>query len=350
MRIFISLVYLLSLLCTSVHGKTVYFVPYPGDNPQLSFYHPFSSQDEFAKKWCHLREALEHLGYTVKFTSDAQNLTDVYAIISITNTNARLLYNLKSYPRERCWLLSLEPPTYMPHLYEKNLTQYFGKNFVMFDDLVDNKQYFKFYYPQPRQKMKENVPHFLDKKLCALVAGNKKSSHPQELYSERKKVISYFAESHADDFDLYGHGWENYSSWRGSIKRKWDILQHYRFCFCYENMKDQQGYITEKIFDCFIAGCVPVYFGASNITKYIPKECFIDRRAFASEEDVYLFLKRMYRHTYESYLQAITRYLDSPAAQLYSIDYFIKIITHNLEILEAKHPSSKPKPSCDCTS
>ena len=41
-------------------------------------------------------------------------------------------------------------------------------------------------------------------------------------------------------------------------------------------MRNVNGYVTEKIFDAFKAGCVPVYWGAENITKYVPAECFID--------------------------------------------------------------------------
>ena len=48
-------------------------------------------------------------------------------------------------------------------------------------------------------------------------------------------------------------------------------MQHYRFYICYENTEGVEDYITEKIFDCFAAGFVPIYWGASNIEKYIPK-------------------------------------------------------------------------------
>jgi hypothetical protein len=57
-------------------------------------------------------------------------------------------------------------------------------------------------------------------------------------------------------------------------------LEKYKFSICYENARDTPGYITEKIFDCFFAGCVPIYWGANNITDHIPKECFIDKRDF----------------------------------------------------------------------
>lgn len=314
-----------------VSANTIYFVPYPGSNPLKSFYDPYSSQDEYAKKWVCLREELEGLGYRVKFTWDAENIEDFSALISITNINAKLLKNLKQLPSEKCWLLVFEPPVYLPKIYAPSLQDLFSKIFVMFDDLVDDQNYFKFYYPQPRLQMNEDIPGFYEKKLCVLMAGNKHSAHPQELYSERKKMISFFEQFHKEEFDLYGHGWEGYSSWKGSVKCKWDIIKQYRFCLCYENMKDQFGYITEKIFDCFVGGCVPIYWGASNIYDYIPQECFIDRRNFATDEDLYLFISNMDEASYQAYLTAIAKFLSSPKAKLFSIDQFIATIKAHLK-------------------
>lgn len=322
------------LLCIfyaiGVSANIIYFVPYPGSNPLKSFYDPYSSQDEYAKKWVCLREELEASGYQIKFTWDAENLEEFSALISITNINAKLLKNLKKFPREKCWLLAFEPPVYLPKLYDLSMQQYFSKIFVMFDDLVDEKNYFKFYYPQPRLKMNEQTLPFAEKKLCVLIAGNKKSPHPKELYSERKHMISFFEQFHTEEFDLYGHGWEGYRSWKGSVVCKWDIINQYRFCICYENMKEQVGYITEKIFDCFVGGCVPIYWGASNVTDYIPADCFIDRRAFSTDEELYFFIKNMDEVSYQTYLSAISRFLASPEARLFSIDQFIATIKAHL--------------------
>jgi hypothetical protein len=80
---------------------------------------------------------------------------------------------------------------------------------------------------------------------------------------------------------------------------------------CYENVKDVPGYITEKIFDCFFSGCVPIYWGASNVTNYIPKECFIDRREFHDHESLYGFLCNMSEKDYLRYQKAIAHFLDS---------------------------------------
>ncbi|MDE6886408.1 MAG: hypothetical protein K2P17_05175 [Helicobacteraceae bacterium] len=47
-----------------------------------------------------------------------------------------------------------------------------------------------------------------------------------------------------------------------SSKHKW--LQHYKFNICFENAS-YNGYLTEKLFDAFAAGCIPIYWGDTSL-------------------------------------------------------------------------------------
>lgn len=325
---------ILSLLfSTDLLAKTIYIVPVRHHDIEGLFY-SYGSRDECSKVFFCMREELEKMGYEVKYTWDGKNLGDFTALISLTETSSELLANLIFYPKERCWLFVFEPPVILPHIYHPFMTAHFGKIFVMLDNFVDNKNYFKFFYPQPRFKMIEDVPDFTHKKFSTLISCNKDADHPLSLYGERRNVITFFAKLAPGEFDLYGHGWEGYRDWKGTVPHKWEVLKNYKFAFCYENMKEQTGYISEKIFDCFVGGCVPIYWGASNISDNIPKECFIDRRDFASQYELYHFLKKMDEKTYKNYIENIKIYLSSPEAQLYSIDNFLKIIKDNLAELE----------------
>ena len=86
------------------------------------------------------------------------------------------------------------------------------------------------------------------------------------------------------------------------------------------------GYITEKIFGCFAAGCVPIYWGAPNVEQYIPKDCFIDYRDFKDLNDLYLFMKSMSKETYDAYLNNIRRFLNSSEAHIFSPENFAKML------------------------
>lgn len=320
--------WLLFMLLTTgnLHAKTVYLV---GEASIMAccFNEPLiSAGNEGVLAYHRIKTDLEKAGFNVRFGSKGANLDDFSAIISFNDASPELLANISNYPRERCFLFSFEPPIICPHLYEHCLTNYFGKIYQMLDDVVDNKNYYKFYYPQIRLCMVEKKPDFNQKILCTLMNSNKNSSHPKSLYNERKKVIHFFEKLNPGEFDLYGPGWEGYRDWKGVEINKWETLKNYKFIFCYENMKDQYGYITEKIFEAFVSGCVPIYWGASNITDYIPQECFINRNAFSSEEELYYHLKNMDKDTHEGYLETIKSYLASPQAQLYSFDNFTNSI------------------------
>ena len=58
------------------------------------------------------------------------------------------------------------------------------------------------------------------------------------------------------------------------LVRKIDGLHDYRFSIAIEN-SCIPSYITEKFYDCIIAGCVPLYYGAPNISEYFPIDSYI---------------------------------------------------------------------------
>lgn len=233
---------------------------------------------------------------------------------------------------ENTFILFLwEPPTQMENMYQSKNLKLFSKIYTWDDDLVDNKKYFKFYYPV-LQPMLADLPSFEEKKLCTLIASNKKSPHPKELYSHRRAVIDFFEKTEGNDFTFYGNFWNpaEFKNCGGKIKNKLEVLKNYRFCICYENMCDVKGYVTEKIFDCFAAGVVPIYWGATNITEFVPSNCFIDRTKFSSLDELYLFLKNMKEEEYKTYLTRIKEYLQSDQAKLFSTENFHKTLIHSL--------------------
>lgn len=184
--------------------------------------------------------------------------------------------------------------------------------------------------------------------LVTLIASNKSLtiwSPKHDLYRERVRAIRWFERHAPNDFALYGHGWDSppraslnilaklfpkksayFPSWRGVLRSKREVLEVARFSIVYENVRGLSGYITEKIFDAFCAGNVPVYWGAEDIEDYIPKSCFIDKREFSDYGELYEFLRQMPEQTYLGYQRAIHNFLTSEAAQAFSTERFAKVI------------------------
>lgn len=239
------------------------------------------------------------------------------------------------------FLVLVESELIRPDNYALENHRYFNKVFTWHDELVDDVKYFKLNFSH-RFPQAINQELTKKQKLCTLIAGNKRSpkDNQNELYSSRVDAIRWFENFYPENFDLYGVGWDThrfhgpkliralnrvpyvgkvylrltgqvYPSYRGTVSNKKQTMERYKFSICYENAKNIPGYITEKIFDSFFAGCVPVYWGANNIADYVPPNCFIDKRKFATYEQLYNFLSTMSDELYLTYIDNIQRYLNS---------------------------------------
>jgi hypothetical protein len=63
----------------------------------------------------------------------------------------------------------------------------------------------------------------------------------------------------------------------------------FRFVENSEAMKNSEDdhYVSEKVYDALVAGCVPTYFGAPNILDYVPhRDAIIDVRALGGARRV----------------------------------------------------------------
>ncbi|HEX2579483.1 MAG TPA: glycosyltransferase family 10 [Rhabdochlamydiaceae bacterium] len=228
-------------------------------------------------------------------------------------------------PQEKMVYFLMEPFKLKDDFYS-----YFSRVYTWDDELVDNVKFFKLYYPY-LIPMRQEIPSFENKKFCVMVAGSEGIvNRENELYSERVRMAEFFETKPVGEFDIYGWAWDRnrWKNYRGHIpgnhsgKQKISTLSNYRFCICFENTKNIFGYISEKIFSCFAAGCVPVYWGAENIERYIPKSCFIDYRDFLDQEKLYHFLKSMPEAVYNEYITNIRKFLESSESQVFSPEYF----------------------------
>jgi hypothetical protein len=158
--------------------------------------------------------------------------------------------------------------------------------------------------------------------------------HPlaSDLYIERLKAVAQFADR--PDFDTFGQGWDRrhpavparlhaafLRAYRGPAQRKLATLAQYRFALCLEN-SSFPGYISEKIFDCFFAGTVPLYLGAPDVQDYVPANTFIDLRQFRDYAAVEQFLDSLDEPIARSYIDAAEEFLHSPAFARFSHERF----------------------------
>ncbi len=178
-----------------------------------------------------------------------------------------------------------------------------------------------------------------------------------DLYQERIRVIRWYEQHAPSQFALYGMGWNKparglgvlsklrrridrirsqiygykpFPSYRGEVRLKRDVLARSKFSYCYENVSDLPNWVTEKIFDSLLAGCVPIYWGANNVADLIPTDCFIDRRKFDDMDTLHRFLESIDEDRYARYQAAIYDFLSSEAARRFSSEHYVKTITERI--------------------
>jgi len=85
---------------------------------------------------------------------------------------------------------------------------------------------------------------------------------------QRRHEFFEYLEANEAGVDVFGHGRPR------ELADKWDGIAPYQYSIAIENTS-KRDYWTEKISDCFLSFTVPIYFGATNIADYFPRESYI---------------------------------------------------------------------------
>jgi hypothetical protein len=235
----------------------------------------------------------------------------------------RLYWNLKKYTRDFDYVYMLKG----------------AKN-----QLAPNTKFREWHLPHAYSARRRLTANFKRKKYLTLINSNHRVHRLRRLYVnvmntisplpgfvnregyvDRLEAIRYF--SKYSDFDLYGTWWDKparytggkYDSairacYRGEVYDKCAALEQYKFSLVIENSFFVGG-MSEKIIDSLFAGCVPVYWGAPDITDYVPEGAFIDFRKFNCDyARLNEYLRNMNEITYNGYIAEINAFVASKEA------------------------------------
>lgn len=298
----------------------------------------------------HLREALATEGHSLD-TLDLEGAEPFDRVIFFDYPDDPNYqperYTSKGIP---CYLVLAEVEIVNPKGYDRGLHVPFRKVFTYDDSLAGAGGKYRLY----------RLPHKLtiDEKafgkglgdrpgFAVMIAGDKSSRDPRELYSERRRVIEWCEAHRPDAFDLFGFGWigprfhgprlvralnrigflrKRRPSYRGSVDSKVETLSRYRFSICYENARSIPGYVTEKLFDSMVAGCIPVYRGAPNIANLVDPATHLDATAFPTVGALFERLENITPAEFRGYQERIRSYLGGGWADPFSAEAFVAII------------------------
>jgi hypothetical protein len=104
----------------------------------------------------------------------------------------------------------------------------------------------------------------------------------------------------------FGNNWKEFNGIKDP-RYTYEIMQDYTFVLIIENT-NANGYVSEKIYDAFVAGCIPIYYGNINDRYNIPKETYIDLKLYNTPEKLYEYLYSLSISDIYNYLENVVKY------------------------------------------
>ncbi|MEP6900831.1 MAG: glycosyltransferase family 10 [Actinomycetota bacterium] len=336
--------------------------------------------DRINAPFAHLRDSLSAQGITVH-TADflpekANGVKNIYVSMGMLHRYQELAQRndvvLSAYFAMECPIVDPALFRALPEAgqyFKRLMTWSDGESLAPFVGSV--LPFHSFRWAQSFDRVHENAWNRTDRKFMVMINANKLPAlYRNELYTERLRAVEFF--SRTNEIDLYGIGWNEPShhlgksflpytvrrmqkymvkQWQkirpdprltaarkvylGTAQSKAETLSQYTFALCFENMI-LKGWITEKIFDCFFAGTIPIYWGAPEITDYVPENCFIDKRKFQTYEELRSFLKSLSEKEITAYRENARDFIASkkfaPFSKQAFTDLFKKIVAEDGEI------------------
>ena len=236
-----------------------------------------------------IKEILEENGFEIE--EDYKN-ANIYICNDYTSSARK---ELRWFPKDKKILLVCEPKVVLPNNFKQKIRNQFG--FIV-SRHIEDQQYFLQYQQYWNRVVLES-----DNRIEKLVVinSNKISLIKGNNYGLRKLSSKKLA-----FVDLYGRDWEmgfsqkikellialkrNVCSksmidiksvfvWlssnpitQGVVENKSEIMSKYRYALVIEN---QNTYISEKLFDAFFSGCIPIYIGPKIDDSIIPNSLFV---------------------------------------------------------------------------
>lgn len=231
-------------------------------------------------------------------------------------------------------LLRTEPLIVLPSNFKKSNTQRFNLIITLGGDPAADSTVFP--WPQVWRRKLLARPDFPRCNRIVLVNANKLSLIRGENYSLRREVAAQI-----ESVQLYGEGWHSSYSHRalkvlgelrialssrqkiawGGLNRffslfprsqppvpdKFETMRRFKYALVIENSNE---YMSEKLFDAFFSGCIPVYVGPNPKKYNIPEDLYV-----YSERNLSSIKRAMelaHEMDYQEWKTRLVEFLDNP--------------------------------------
>ena len=149
--------------------------------------------------------------------------------------------------------------------------------------------------------------NFNKSKKCSIILAAHGAIHgapknQDSLYFKRESLLIKIFQSDLD-IDVYGRGWNiDDPRYKGYAEYKEDALKDYEFSIGIENSREDY-YISEKITDCFMNNCVPIYDGCNLVHEFYDPKSF--EKINIESENVIEDIREIISHSNEKYIEHV---------------------------------------------
>lgn len=187
-----------------------------------------------------------------------------------------------------------EPKSFMPWIYRDvvELEKYYDLIFTYDKDLLSRGEKYVF-MPADVSTLDDKNYKIHDKtKLVSMIYSDKKQLPGHKLrFVVAEKLIPRIKFN--EKIDLYGSGTGVY------LKDKSESCNPYMFQIAIENSK-VENYYADKILDCFVTGCIPIYWGCPNIGDFFDSRGILQ---FDTAKELKDILNSLSKEKYKSMLE-----------------------------------------------
>ena len=303
---------------------------------------------KYSKQVFEIKISIDYGRYPIQIVSEPSNC-DLYLAIDLIDPVFLSNSNNHKIPKV---LIRQEPRIVLPQTYV-------DKNTIKFDHIIDigkpkSIRHTVLNWPQDLTSYLKNPKTKNDR--VVIINSNLLSLRRSENYSLRRQAIN-----NIKDLDLYGYQWNNslvrklhtfsielkkyifqvkdlkiqgirnyfrhFDNYLGEVEDKRMVISMYKYCLVIENSSE---YLSEKIFDALLSGCIPIYIGPDLNSYEIPR--FLYLQAEPNIGDIRSKINEAKKINYEEWRESLDIWLADPKTyENWSKDLFVSKIINMLQ-------------------
>ncbi len=246
-------------------------------------------------------------------------------------------------------LVRQEPELVIPENYEANLI----KKFDHVIDIGKSKEDMFLNINWPQDLSHPYITGNKRKNKFVMINSNLLSLTRNQNYSLRREIVAKIFE-----VDLFGFNWNNnffekfltlvkefkkylpriynielsglryyfktFDNYLGSVVNKREVMSAYKYSIVIEN---SSNYVSEKLFDSLVTGCMPIYVGPDLSLYDLPKNLYL--QAQPNFKDIKLKMIQAQELNYEEWVENVKFWLEQAnTKEIWSQEFFFqKILT-----------------------